>query len=144
MPIPAPQPGLVISYSYLWRHEQEEGRDEGIKDRPCAIVLVADMGENTSVLVVPVTHTPPGNSGDAIEIPSATKRRLGLDDQASWIVLTEVNKFIWPGPDLRPIPGSTPSSFQYGYLPPALFGEVRDKLVALAKAKRLTSVPRDS
>jgi hypothetical protein len=38
--LPAPRPGLVIRYSYLWAREAEEGRDEGVKDRPCAIVLV--------------------------------------------------------------------------------------------------------
>jgi hypothetical protein len=27
MALPDPQPGLVISYSYLWRHEHRAGRD---------------------------------------------------------------------------------------------------------------------
>jgi hypothetical protein len=34
MPIPTPEPGLVISYAYLWHHEHEAGREEGRKDRP--------------------------------------------------------------------------------------------------------------
>jgi len=38
----------------------------------------------------------------AVEISHETKRRLGLDDDRSWIVLTEANRFAWPGPDLRP------------------------------------------
>jgi hypothetical protein len=37
--IPAPKPAQVIRYSYLWADEHEAGRDEGIKDRPVAIVL---------------------------------------------------------------------------------------------------------
>ena len=37
-PFPEPVPGLVIRYSYLWRREHLEGREEGRKDRPCAIV----------------------------------------------------------------------------------------------------------
>ncbi|MGE3477663.1 MAG: hypothetical protein AB7H70_17820 [Rhodospirillaceae bacterium] len=40
MSFPAPVPGLVIRYSYLWRDEFLKGREEGVKDRPCALVLV--------------------------------------------------------------------------------------------------------
>jgi len=29
MPIPDPEPGLVISYAYLWHHEHQTGREEG-------------------------------------------------------------------------------------------------------------------
>jgi len=38
VPLPAPVPGLVIRYSYLWHSEHLAGREEGEKDRPCAIV----------------------------------------------------------------------------------------------------------
>jgi hypothetical protein len=75
--------------------------------------------------VLPITHTTPSNADDAIEIPPATKRRLGLDDERSWIVLTESNRFVWPGPDVRPIDSDTGYS---GPLPPALFAEVSDGL----------------
>jgi hypothetical protein len=30
VPIPTPEPGLVISYAYLWHHEHEAGREEGV------------------------------------------------------------------------------------------------------------------
>ena len=36
---PEPRPGLVIRFSYLWKPEADAGRVEGVKDRPCAIVL---------------------------------------------------------------------------------------------------------
>lgn len=39
MSLPRPQPGLVIRYAYLWKREYDQGRDEGSKDRPCAIVM---------------------------------------------------------------------------------------------------------
>ena len=39
MAFPEPQPGLVISYSYLWHHEHRAGREEGVKARPCVIIL---------------------------------------------------------------------------------------------------------
>lgn len=38
-----PQPGLVISYSYLWSEESERGRVEGRKDRPCAIIVAIEQ-----------------------------------------------------------------------------------------------------
>jgi hypothetical protein len=78
------------------------GQEEGVKDRPCAVILVtADDAGDQVVTVLPVTHTPPHNLAFAVEIPQATKSRLGLDDERSWIVLTEANRFIWPGPNLR-------------------------------------------
>ncbi len=57
------------------------------------------------VTVVPITHSPPIDASDAVEIPAALKAHLGLDDVPSWIVVTETNDFLWPGPDLRPLPG---------------------------------------
>jgi hypothetical protein len=50
---------------------------------------------------------PPSDPCEAIENPPATKRRLGLDDERSWIVLTESNRFVWPGPDVRPVDGES-------------------------------------
>jgi hypothetical protein len=77
-------------------------KEEGVKDRPCGIVLTAENDEgHTLVVVLPVTHRPPESSAAAIELPTAVKRHLGLDDERSWVVLTESNQFAWPGPDLR-------------------------------------------
>ena len=107
MPLPAPVPGLVIRYSYLWASEYRRGQEEGTKDRPCAVVLATtdDSGQKI-VTVLPISHALPTDPGLAVEIPPATKRRLTLDDERSWVVLTEANRFAWPGPDLRPlIPG---------------------------------------
>jgi hypothetical protein len=112
--LPTPEPGLVIRYSYLWLREHREGREEGVKDRPCAIVLAArDSDDHTHVLVVPVTHTPPANLAEALELPAAIKQHLGLDTERSWIVLNESNLFEWPGPDLRRVADSQ------GQRPPA-------------------------
>ncbi|MGA3309891.1 MAG: hypothetical protein ABSD08_14940 [Xanthobacteraceae bacterium] len=95
MSLPVPRPGLVIRYAYLWESEAREGREEGIKDRPCAIVLVVlREGEHPIVRVLPISHTPPGDAADAVEIPTPTKERLGLDSERSWVVLTEANDFI--------------------------------------------------
>lgn len=128
--LPDPEPGLVINYSYLWRDEAMQGREEGTKDRPCAIVVAKETGEGgTRVYVVPITHTPPARPEDAIEIPAETKRRLGLDDARSWAVTNELNSFTWPGYDLRSIsgPGGT-RRFSYGVLPHRLTADIFERL----------------
>jgi hypothetical protein len=106
MALPEPQPGLVISYSFLWSHEHRSGIEEGRKDRPCVIVLSVAVGESgeTLVRVAPITHGVPENPALSVELPSAVKRNLGLDTERSWVILDEYNEFVWPGFDLRPIP----------------------------------------
>lgn len=134
MAFPEPVPGLVISYSYLWWREHERGQEEGVKDRSCAIVsaVARDQGQQL-VTVLPVTHTPPADPGLAVEIPYVTKQRLGLDTERSWVVLTEANRFVWPGPDLRiREPRSDPPSVVYGLLPRALFKEITGKFIKAA------------
>jgi mRNA-degrading endonuclease toxin of MazEF toxin-antitoxin module len=118
MALPEPEPGLVIRYAYLWRREAEVGREHGVKDRPCVVVLAVKRdGAKTRVVVAPVTHTPSANSKTAMELPAQTKKRLGLDEQASWIVTEEVNVFTWPGPDLKSIDTQAGRRFAFGYLP---------------------------
>lgn len=59
MPLPVPEPGLVVAYAFLWRSEFHRGQEAGTKDRPCAIVITAiDDEGGTIVTVLPVTHTP--------------------------------------------------------------------------------------
>ncbi|MCV3767553.1 hypothetical protein [Rhizobium sp. TRM95796] len=126
---------MVIRYAYLWKEDAIAGRDESRKDRPCAIVLVTRMEQDDrKVLVVPVTHTPPRISASAVEIPLQVKQRLGLDSERSWVVLTELNEFIWPGPDIRPI-GKTGSPV-YGFLPNTFFRHLITRLAA-ARASRI-------
>ena len=143
MALPEPVPGLVIRYSYLWAEEYGRGQEEGAKDRPCAVILVtADAGEDRRVTVLPITHAPPSNPSLAVEIPVATKRRLGLDDERSWVLLTEANQFIWPGPDLRPTSPGDIASVAYGLLPFALFEQIRQRFIAVIRTRRARLVPR--
>ncbi len=135
MTFPTPKAGMVIRYSYLWRSEKLLGREEGHKDRPCAILLAVAGG--AQVIVLPITHTPPAEPSSAIEIPPATKRRLKLDEERSWIVLTEANRFTWPGPDLRPLKSGDPGSAVYGQLPADLFRKIREAWLALVPNRRL-------
>jgi hypothetical protein len=143
VPFPDPVSGLVIRYSYLWSSDHARGLEEGVKDRPCAIILVTedDAGERV-VTVLPITHTAPVDPELAVEIPAAVKRRLRLDDDRSWVVVTEANRFIWPGPDLRPATPGDPSSVAFGPLPYALFEQIRLKFLVAVKARRTRAVRR--
>ncbi len=143
MAFPTPVPGLVIRYSYLWASEHARGQEEGVKDRPCAVVLTStDEAGGQIVTVLPISHTPPSNPLLAVEIPAATKRRLGLDDDRSWVVLTEANRFVWPGPDLRPLRPGEAASVAYGPLPYGLFEDIRQKFIVALKAHQAGTVPR--
>ena len=143
MPVPTPEPGLVISFSYLWRHEHETGREEGRKDRPCVIVLAVAVRENvTEVTIAPVTHTPPADPETALELPPRVKRNLGLDDARSWVVISEVNQFAWPGFDIRPVPGSG-TRYDYGFVPPRFLERIKAKILDRFMNKRAAITRRD-
>lgn len=131
---PAPQPGLVIRYSYLWTREAQAGREEGVKDRPCAIVLaIGAAREHQKVIVLPITHTAPRPPDEGIELPPAVKARLGPDGERSWVIVSEGNDFTWPGPDLRPLAGEGLESVAHGFLPPRLFRAMRSRFLARAR-----------
>jgi len=140
VPLPKPQPGLVISYEYLWRHQHEAGLDYGAKARPCAIVVaVATSGGATEVVVAPITHLEPAPPSEGIEIPARVKKHLGLDGERSWVIVTDLNVFTWPGFDLHPIRHSPTGAFAYGFLPPKLHRAIADRIVAIGNAARATN-----
>ncbi len=140
---PAPQPGLVVRFSYLWKREADAGREEGVKDRPCAVIIaIADEGNQPRVLVLPITHAAPQPPDEGVELPRTTKTRLGLDDERSWVIVSEANDFAWPGPDLRFLPGQGPESAAYGFLPPIVFRVVQDRFLAHYQNRKLNLVTR--
>jgi hypothetical protein len=140
MPIPNPEPGLVIPYTYLWHREHEAGREEGRKDGPSVIVLAVERDADgaTIVTVLPITHSAPANPASAVEIPLPIKRHLGLNDDPSWLVVSEGNEFVWPGYDLRKLPRS--DRYDYGFPPPRFFNQVVETFVAFYQtSRRITS-----
>lgn len=137
MPLPPPEPGLVISYAYLWASERDRGREQGRKDRPCAIVLTRQPVAGAEwVTVVPVTRAAPREGQAAVEMPPQIAQHLGLDTGPHWVVVTEVNDFLWPGPDLRPVSPDRPDVFDYGFLPPSFFERIKDALLCELQARR--------
>ena len=144
MALPKPEEGLVISYAYLWLHEFRVGREEGVKARPCAIIAsIRNDGDGKQrVRVVPITHLPPADLSVAIEIPQRVKQHLGLDDERSWVMLNESNEFTWPGPDLRKIASHSDERFDYGFLPPRFFENIRQAFLKLDKSRQAIRIKR--
>ncbi len=142
MAIPAPEPGLIISYAYVWDHEARSGQDEGRKDRPCVIALAVERQQDgeTLVTVAPVTHRPPEDAAAAVEIPRAVKKHLGLDDERSWVMVSEGDQFVWPGYDLRKVRST--DRYDFGYLPPRFFKEILAAFWAWREAHKATMTPR--
>jgi hypothetical protein len=141
--LPVPAPGLVVSYSYLWHDQHVAGAEEGRKVRPCAIVVAStDEGGDSLVYVAPITHSRPDDP-HAVELPGAAKRRLGLDDAPSWIVTSELNRFVWPGYDLRPIARNKPGVYAWGFLPVEIFAAVKRGVAAHQRSLRLSVTPRE-
>ncbi len=132
---PAPIPGLVIRYAYLWKREADQGKVEGQKHRPCVVVLcIEEVDGEQVVTVAPITHTAPDDLAQAIALTPATRRRLGLDAEKNWIIASELNSFCWPGPDLVPAPSG---AYAYGELPAVVFEALKQKILAQAAAQRV-------
>lgn len=143
MALPEPAPGLVISYAYLWHDQHRAGAEEGRKARPCAIVVATtDAGGDTLVYVAPITHSRPDDA-HAVMLPLAVKRRLGLDDTPSWIVTSELNRFIWPGYALRPVARTRPDVFTWGFLPVEIFAALKQGIAAHQRERHLKLTPRE-
>lgn len=142
MAIPMPEPGLVISYAYVWDYEAQAGQEEGRKDRPCVIALAVERPRDGEMLVtvLPVTHRPPNDPAAAVEIPRAVKEFLGLDDERSWVVVSEGDQFVWPGYDLRKVRNTDHAG--YGFLPPRFFDQVLIAFRAWHRAHRVKLTPR--
>ncbi|MCL6699630.1 hypothetical protein LZ496_12660 [Sphingomonas sp. NSE70-1] len=111
-----------------------------MKDRPVVVVLARIVeGDFTRLIVAPLTHSAPPAFG-GVEVPQAVKRHLGLDDGRSWIITTEVNQFIWPGPDIRAAKGS--DTLLYGAIPARLYEQVKVQISANYHAQQTSSVKR--
>jgi len=92
------------------------------------------------VTVLPVTHRPPDDPAAAVEIPPAVKEHLGLDDQRSWVVVSEGDQFVRPGYDLRKVRDT--ARFDYGFLPPRFFNAILAAFRAWHKAHKVTVTSR--
>lgn len=141
MPLPKPEPGLVIRYDYLWLRESGAARTSG-KERPaCLVATLDEEADPQLVLILPITHSQPKSGTVGLEIPDKVAKNLGLDDMRSWIVISEANIDFWPNAGLAPIPGKR-GVYAYGFLPPGLFEQVRHRFIKLLEERRAKLVRR--
>jgi hypothetical protein len=131
VPLPDPKPGLVIRYDYVWSRQAAAGREQG-KDRPACLVAASDTGVRPRfVIILPITHSCPTDIDVGIEIPKRVREALGLDDEPSWVVISDHNVDAWPNAGLQQVPRH-PRSFSYGFLPPVLFAQIKARFLKLA------------
>jgi hypothetical protein len=141
-----PERGSVIRYAYLWAREEIHGKREAAKERPTLVLAISILEEDGKhrVYGAAITHSPPVKPADAVPLPQNVKHQLGLDGEPAWIVTTELNAFIWPGPDIRPIPGRQPRTFVYGRVPDALLKRVARSFLENRKKQLAAVVTRDA
>jgi hypothetical protein len=138
--IPAPQPGLVIRHDFLWCQDAAAKRDQG-KDRPACVIIVIDVpNAPTFTVILPITHSRPAKAEDGVEIPEATRQRLGLDDSPCWVIVSEYNIDQWPPPGLSLVPRQ--NAFSYGFLPPKLFADVMATFTTAYTAGQTAKIDR--
>jgi hypothetical protein len=100
-------------------------------------------GPNGSIqtIVAPITHSLPDEDEASLEIPSQVCRSLGLDAGKHWLRLDELNRFVWPGYDLR-ARADDPSRYDYGMLPETLFEQLRRGIVERQRLRKAKIIPR--
>jgi len=91
-------------------------------------------------IVAPITHRPPDDASRSLEIPAAICRNLGLDAGRHWLRYDELNRFLWPGYDLR---RRDDGRYDYGMLPPGLFEQLRQRILDLQRRRKGRIVPRE-
>lgn len=148
MPLPDPEPGLIVAYEYLWH--QRRAAPSADKARPARVVALylqheADESDPaapplTKIVYLPISHTPPAADQAGHELSAHAKRAGGLDAAPQWVVVSECNVDTWPE-DLRQVPGR-PGRFHYGYLPPSEFERIKAAFLAHRRDKRLKIVGR--
>lgn len=130
MPLPSPQRGSVINYRFLWKDENDSGQVEGLKARPCLIVSINETTNEKVVRVVPISTRNPGLSRNFLEITTAWSIQ-GLSRYPSYLILDEINEFVWPGYDIEPL--SHRSSSLYGRVTRGEFTKVLETLKTLTE-----------
>ncbi|WLS01420.1 hypothetical protein [Shinella sumterensis] len=87
-----PANGSVIRYPYLWAWQRDKGETEGRKGRPVCMVLAIPKGNQTNLILLAISGTPPLSDQTAMEIPPLECRRAGIRDwKDAWITVSEFN-----------------------------------------------------
>ena len=142
MPLPTPELGLVVHYSFVWAGAGRRIPPDTGKSRPCLIIDLEQVEEPpaggrvvTRVTYLPISHIAPRPGEAALGIPPRVAQHLGLTQETSFLYTSYAVEDDWPF-DLEPAPGAD-GRFDYGFIPPKLFAAV-----AAEFAKYLATHPR--
>ncbi|EJL58296.1 MULTISPECIES: hypothetical protein [unclassified Rhizobium] len=87
-----PANGSIIRYPYLWTWQRDKGETEGRKARPVCMVLAIPKGNQTNLILLAISGTPPRSDQTALEIPQLECRRAGIREwKDAWITVSEFN-----------------------------------------------------
>jgi hypothetical protein len=87
-----PADGSIIRFPYLWAWQRGKGETEGRKSRPVCMVLAIPKGNQTNLILLAISGTPPRSDQTALEIPQLECRRAGIRDwKDAWITVSEFN-----------------------------------------------------
>jgi hypothetical protein len=78
------------------------------------------------VTVAPITFSPPADPRDGIEVAAEVRRGLKLDDQPSWVICAELNRFV------------------HGTLPEPFMRQIFERLTALRGVRKPRVVFREA
>jgi uncharacterized protein YifN (PemK superfamily) len=106
------------------------------------VLAIQQRDHGTEVIVAPVTTKPPRQHGVAVEVPRGVREHLSLGDARCWIVCDELNRFTWPGPDVRLVQGRGEFTPFYGKIPGRLLEQVREAMRQTVNADRLKLTKR--
>lgn len=87
-----PANGSIIRFPYLWAWQRDRGETEGRKSRPVCMVLAIPKGNQTNLILLAISGSPPRSDQTALEIPQLECRRAGIRDwKEAWITVSEFN-----------------------------------------------------
>jgi hypothetical protein len=124
-----PKSGDILNYVFLFAHEAKT-RDEGVKERPCVVVMT--IPEQQRVLVAPLT-TQGDRYADTLPVPEEVCRIAKLHGPTA-VVLNELNIFTWLGYDVRPVHGT--NDIYIGRFPPGFTSKVMTEIKSRRPVER--------
>lgn len=137
-----PETGQVIRYSFLWPAEAAQGEESGRKGRPVCLVIPV-TGNDTTVVLFPLTTRQPAPERLAVEVPETERRRLRLPGtERCWILLDVANRDNVPGSvHIEPI-AHAPLRYTYGQFSHPFMAQILAVIASAIRARRLKAVRR--
>jgi hypothetical protein len=108
LPLPTPELGLVVHYSFVWAGAGRGIPPDTSKSRPCLIIDLEPVEEAppggrlvTRVTYLPISHVAPRPGEAALAIPPRVAQHLGLTQETSFLYTSYAVEDDWPF-DLEP------------------------------------------